>query len=188
MMNNLEKKTDENTAVIVGELERINVTIASMSDKLCHCADKSPSLIGVGTRVSPFELEYTDDEYTAPPMANSSPIPVPAPSSLPSQQATPSDSDMENIPLPAIDRSALRLIVDDEEEGEGHLKVSEGWLLEMREVCEAGPSSTPIQRPVGPQRAVRGKKHFDPTFGMRRALGSLGTKSFLLTQYLLSTL
>jgi hypothetical protein len=36
MMENMEKKFNDNTAVIVGELERFNVTIVSMSDKLCH--------------------------------------------------------------------------------------------------------------------------------------------------------
>jgi hypothetical protein len=55
----------------------------------------------------------------------------------------------------------------------GHLEVSEGWLAEMREVCKAsGLSSTPIQHPVGPQHATRGKGIFDPTFGMHHPLGS----------------
>jgi hypothetical protein len=172
MMENLGKKTNDNMAVIVGELERINVTIASMSNKLCNCGDKSPLLVGVGTQSSPFKLEYaSDEEYTIPPMANTSPILVLA---LSTQTATPSDSDMENIPPSLIPRSALWLIVDDKEEGEGHLEVSEGWLSEMREVCEAsGLSSTPIQRPVGVQRAHCGKgSRFDPTFGMCRPLGS----------------
>jgi hypothetical protein len=58
MMENMEKKFDHNTNVIVGKLERINATMASMSNKLCHCADKSPVLGWVGMRSSPFELEY----------------------------------------------------------------------------------------------------------------------------------
>jgi hypothetical protein len=172
MMENIEKKFDDNTAIIIGELERFDATIALMSDKLCNCGDKSPLLVGVGTQSLPFELEYaTDKEYTIPPMVNTSPIPIPAPLT---QTATPSDSDMENIPPPpAIPQAALQLIVDDEEEGEGHLKVSEGWLSEMREVCEAsGSSSTLIQCPVGVQRARRGKGRFDPTFSMCCALGS----------------
>jgi hypothetical protein len=84
---------------------------------------------------------------------------------------------MENVPPCSIPRAALRLIVDDEDEGEGHLEVSEGRLSEMREVCEAGPSSSSVQRPIGPQRAIRGKKHFDPTFGMRRVLGSRSNRA-----------
>jgi hypothetical protein len=150
MMENLERKTDDNTAVIVGKLERIDATIASMSDKLCHCSNKSPSLVGVGTRSLLFELEYAmEDEYTVPPMANTSPIPVPAPLT---QMATPSDSDMENVPPPPVPRAALRLIIDDEDETNSVLEVSEGWLAEMREVCEASSSlSTPVQHPVGPQ-------------------------------------
>jgi hypothetical protein len=53
----------------------------------------SPSLVGVSSRSSPYELEYmVDEEYTVPLVGNTSPIPVPAPSI---QTVMPSDSDMD---------------------------------------------------------------------------------------------
>jgi hypothetical protein len=67
-----------NTSMIVRELERIDATMTLISNKLCHNADKSLSLVGVGMWSSPFESEYaTNEEYTVPPMANTSPIPIP---------------------------------------------------------------------------------------------------------------
>jgi hypothetical protein len=158
--------------MIVGEFERFNVSIALMSNKLCHCADKSLSLVGVGTQSSLFKLEYiTDEEYTVPPMANTSPILVPP--LLATQTATPSNSNMETIPLPSIPRAALQLIVNTKQEGDGHLKVSEGWLAEMREICKADAESpTLLPCPVGCQHATWSKRHqFDLTFGMCCPLG-----------------
>jgi hypothetical protein len=115
------EKFNVNTGVLCDSLTAIETKIASMADKLCHCATPSP-LSGMGTSNSPYKLEYADgDTPTEVPVENASPIPVPSHALL----ETPQDLGSENIP--PLCRDTLHLI-EGGEEGNGYIGMSEEVL------------------------------------------------------------
>src|ERR1700679_3776933 len=64
----------------------LKASMESMSDKLCRCQEKSPSITRSGSREEPFELAYEGSPPSSPspvtaPEENVELIPVPSPSS-----------------------------------------------------------------------------------------------------------
>jgi hypothetical protein len=116
-------KFNENTEMLVDNLSTVEGKLQSMTDKHCHCNPQSPMLTGARMSAwSPFELEYANKDTLmvyADPMENDFSILIAIEARL---ETSPRFRVQEH---PAGSEGSLCLIVDNEEEGDSHVQMSE---------------------------------------------------------------
>ena len=129
---------------------------ARMADGFCRCGDRSPTGSGLGTRGNPFEVDLVDRaesplEYLTP-RENTTPIPVPSPSS------SLAPSDQENLHpsccAPPTFPASSRLVPIEENEDEVARAVSEE--MDARSVVRVNRRAPLSRIDKHPHRMVAG--------------------------------
>jgi len=162
------------------ENRMLKASMESMSDKLCRCQDKSPSITGSGSREEPFELAYEGSPPSSPspvtaPEENVEPLPVPSPSS----SSSGNDSNQENAPpaccAVAAPSVAPLVPVEEEDGAKWYWDLQERRAAVRQQLCKR---SKPFKKRVeayrmvpGASQTIHGRKAYDlpPVQQLRRS-------------------